>query len=443
MSQHQRFAFHRTAARLGVVCLVGGLSAACSSDTMRFAESPFSNPFASSARLEPQNTASVTPAQSYPTAPVQAQTLPPLSPVAASPLPPVSSAPVAVASAPAAAAVSSARPVSLPGAKGWTAQGGSTVTVGAGDTVKALSNRYGVPETAIRAANGLSGAAQPAAGSAVIIPVYHATAAEAPAVSPAPATAPVRTASAAPTGSARMQLVKGPQPAATVVSSRSATATTVAAAPARTEPAKPAATTRPAAVAKVETKPAAPAQPVAAAKPAQAPTVAKPAQVAKAEPVKAEEPKPVAAAPAPAPAAAPAADPEKTASISKDAPMDFRWPARGRVIAGFGGKGGASNDGINIALPEGTPVKAAEAGTVAYAGNELKGYGNLVLIRHANGYVTAYAHNGEIKVKRGDTVNRGQTIATSGQTGNVATPQLHFEIRKGSTPVDPLPHLGS
>ena len=119
---------------------------------------------------------------------------------------------------------------------------------------------------------------------------------------------------------------------------------------------------------------------------------------------------------------------------------EFRWPAKGRVIAGFGGKGGG-NDGINIALPEGTPVKAAEGGVVAYAGNELKGYGNLVLIRHPDGWVSAYAHNGDLKVKRGEQVARGQTIAISGQSGNVSSPQLHFELRKGSTPVDPMPHL--
>jgi murein DD-endopeptidase MepM/ murein hydrolase activator NlpD len=129
-------------------------------------------------------------------------------------------------------------------------------------------------------------------------------------------------------------------------------------------------------------------------------------------------------------------EPEQTASVSGD----FRWPARGRVIAGFGANGG--NEGINIAVPEGTPVKAAEAGTVTYAGSEVKGYGNLVLIKHDNGYVSAYAHNGSLNVKRGEQVKRGQVIATSGQTGNVTSPQLHFEIRKGATPVDPLKHLG-
>lgn len=122
----------------------------------------------------------------------------------------------------------------------------------------------------------------------------------------------------------------------------------------------------------------------------------------------------------------------------------FRWPARGRIVAAFGAKpNGQENDGINIALPPGTPIKAAEAGEVAYAGNELKGYGNLVLIRHANGFVTAYANASELLVKRGDKVKRGQVIAKSGQTGSVSSPQLHFEIRKGSNPVDPLPYLGA
>ena len=128
--------------------------------------------------------------------------------------------------------------------------------------------------------------------------------------------------------------------------------------------------------------------------------------------------------------------------IKSDASPTFRWPVKGRVIAGFGPKpNGQQNDGINLAVPEGTPVKAAEDGVVAYAGNELKGYGNLVLVRHPNGYVTAYAHAKELLVKRGDQVKRGQVIAKSGQTGNVDAPQLHFEVRKGPAPLDPMPLL--
>ena len=150
-----------------------------------------------------------------------------------------------------------------------------------------------------------------------------------------------------------------------------------------------------------------------------------------------------------------AADPAPTGSVHPEDPApgpaltgaqadaagvspEFRWPARGRIIQGFKAGG---NDGINIAVPEGTSVKAAESGVVAYAGSELKGYGNLVLIRHPNGFVSAYANNGELDVKRGDSVKRGQIIAKSGQSGNVSSPQLHFELRKGSTPVDPTSFL--
>jgi murein DD-endopeptidase MepM/ murein hydrolase activator NlpD len=133
-------------------------------------------------------------------------------------------------------------------------------------------------------------------------------------------------------------------------------------------------------------------------------------------------------------------EPASTGSVAPAADQSFRWPAKGRVIAGYGSSG---NEGINIAMPEGTPVKAAEDGTVAYAGSDVKGYGKLVLVRHTNGYVSAYAHNGELDVRPGEKVKRGQTIAKSGATGNVTSPQLHFEIRKGATPVDPMPHLAS
>jgi murein DD-endopeptidase MepM/ murein hydrolase activator NlpD len=130
------------------------------------------------------------------------------------------------------------------------------------------------------------------------------------------------------------------------------------------------------------------------------------------------------------------------ASEATGALPTFRWPVRGKVITSYGAKtNGKANDGINLAVPEGTPVKAAEDGVVAYSGNELKGYGNLVLVRHSNGYVTAYAHASELLVKRGDTIKRGQIIAKSGQSGEVGSPQLHFEIRKGSSPVDPLQFL--
>ena len=124
--------------------------------------------------------------------------------------------------------------------------------------------------------------------------------------------------------------------------------------------------------------------------------------------------------------------------------LSFRWPVKGRVISGYGAKpGGLRNEGVNIAVPEGTGVRSAEAGVVAYAGNELKGYGNLVLIRHEGGWVTAYAHNKELLVKRGDAVKRGDMIARAGQTGSVSSPQVHFEIRKGATAMDPMRFLSS
>ena len=120
----------------------------------------------------------------------------------------------------------------------------------------------------------------------------------------------------------------------------------------------------------------------------------------------------------------------------------FRWPVRGRIIAEFGARpDGGHNDGIDVAVPQGTSVKAAENGVVAYAGNELKGYGNLVLVRHANNWVSAYANNEELLVKRGDKVRRGQIIAKAGATGAVSQPQVHFELRKGSRPVDPTKYM--
>jgi len=121
----------------------------------------------------------------------------------------------------------------------------------------------------------------------------------------------------------------------------------------------------------------------------------------------------------------------------------FLWPLRGQLIDGYGSKdGGLHNDGINIAAPRGTPIHAADNGVVAYAGNELRGFGNLILIKHADGWVTAYAHTDEILVQRGAMVSRGQVIARTGNSGNVSRPQLHFEIRQGTRAVDPLRFLG-
>lgn len=167
------------------------------------------------------------------------------------------------------------------------------------------------------------------------------------------------------------------------------------------------------------------------------------------------------AAPAlPTPAAAPTAEPvthgappgtnaTTNASTASLEPAyipgsGFLWPVRGKVVSGFGSKAkGLRNDGINIAAPAGAPIRAAQDGVVVYAGNELRGFGNLILVRHDDGYVTAYAHADRLLAQRGDKVRRGQIIARVGSTGSVASPQLHFEIRQGKRAHDPVALLGA
>lgn len=120
----------------------------------------------------------------------------------------------------------------------------------------------------------------------------------------------------------------------------------------------------------------------------------------------------------------------------------MRWPVRGKVLTSFGQRdGGTVNDGIDIMVPEGTPVKAAENGVVIYAGDGLKEFGQTVLVRHENGLVTVYGHNSKINVQRGQKVRRGEEIARSGMSGNAKAPKLHFEVRKNSTPVNPSKYL--
>ncbi|WP_162140937.1 M23 family metallopeptidase [Fodinicurvata sediminis] len=117
----------------------------------------------------------------------------------------------------------------------------------------------------------------------------------------------------------------------------------------------------------------------------------------------------------------------------------FSWPLKGEILSRYGAQGdGRHNDGINIAASEGTVVHASENGVVAYAGNELRGFGNLLLVRHHDGWVTAYGHNSRLLVGRGAEVKRGQPIAEVGNSGSVSRPQLHFEIRKGTRAMDPL-----
>lgn len=170
-----------------------------------------------------------------------------------------------------------------------------------------------------------------------------------------------------------------------------------------------------------------PSRPVTDAAPVAAP-VAAPSGAAGGDPVE------TAAAPAP-PAPAPKAPPPKAGG-------GFVWPVNGKVISAFGGKEqGLRNDGINIAAQRGTPVRAAGDGTVTYAGNELKGMGNMILLKHEGGWSTVYAHAEEVLVAKGDQVRRGQTIARVGSSGDVSRPQLHFQLRRGRDAVDPRRYL--
>src|SRR6185503_9316660 len=122
----------------------------------------------------------------------------------------------------------------------------------------------------------------------------------------------------------------------------------------------------------------------------------------------------------------------------------FAWPVSGRVISDFGATAnGGKNDGINLAASKDAPIHASASGTVTYAGDDLKNYGNLLLVKHSGGYTTAYAHADRLIVARGAFVTRGQVIGYVGQTGDVSSPQLHFEIRSGTTPVDPRSYLSS
>jgi murein DD-endopeptidase MepM/ murein hydrolase activator NlpD len=139
------------------------------------------------------------------------------------------------------------------------------------------------------------------------------------------------------------------------------------------------------------------------------------------------------------PSVAASPPPEPSRPIPARIGKGFDWPVQGKIIEHYGtGPNGTHNDGINIAARAGEPVRAADAGVVAYAGNELRGYGNLVLIKHSGGYMTAYAHNAQLLVKRGQVVKRGQEIAKAGSTGTVDTPQVHFEIRQGTRAIDPI-----
>lgn len=168
-----------------------------------------------------------------------------------------------------------------------------------------------------------------------------------------------------------------------------------------------------------------------------------------AAPAPAGQPMPIPSAqPTPIPSANGDQATAETGSVSTPAPPPrggraFEWPVRGQIISKFGpgASEGMTNPGINIAVPAGTPVHAADNGVVVYAGNELAGFGNLLLVKHDGGWMTVYAHNQQLLVHKGAIVKRGQVIAKSGSTGKVDQPQLHFEVRKDADSVDPMSYL--
>jgi murein DD-endopeptidase MepM/ murein hydrolase activator NlpD len=132
--------------------------------------------------------------------------------------------------------------------------------------------------------------------------------------------------------------------------------------------------------------------------------------------------------------------PSETPKLSGNG--EFMQPVSGRIISSYGPKAdGLHNDGINIQAPKGAPVRAAQNGIVVYTGDDLEGYGNLILVRHQNGLMSAYAHLDKTLIKRGDKVMQGQSIGTVGSSGHVDTPQLHFEIRRGSKAINPTTYL--
>jgi murein DD-endopeptidase MepM/ murein hydrolase activator NlpD len=401
--------------RVVVLALVGIAAAGCS-DSARFDSSSYN----SDRPAPPQNVASTV---APPPAPrVEAQPLPAVSEPAT-----ISAAPGAYnAPAPAYYRPNSQNSditgsvASAPAHGHWTWNGGSAVTVGYGETIDTIARKHSVPSAALMQTNGIRDASQIRPGQRLVIPRY---------VSGAQQTAAARVPSQAAGGN--VHVVQSGDTLMNIARRKGVTLTALAHANHLQSSTKLSIGDRltiPAGGHPVAAAPATPA-PQAAQQPRAVPAtkVASAAPVLNARVAKEE--------------------PHTTESVVKTAEPSgampaFRWPVRGRVIAGFGNKNGAQNDGINLAVPEGTPIKAADDGVVAYAGNELKGYGNLVLIRHSNGYVSAYAHASELMVKRGDTIKRGQVIAHAGQTGNVTSPQLHFEIRKGSTPVDPTQFLG-
>jgi murein DD-endopeptidase MepM/ murein hydrolase activator NlpD len=396
----------RFSPRAAVLALVSVGVAACSADTTRFNDNPFAS------LSNPAPTAGMP----------QAQT-------AQAPQPHAGTSTSVAANSGATSEVTGSVLRKPTSSGNWSWDGGTAVTVAAGESIDTIARRHGVPASVIMQANNITAPATLYPGQRLVIPRYKPSRV---ATTPAPRPAvPTPAPAASPAGNGSVHVVAAGDTLNKIAHRYHKSVNEIA----KANNIQPTATLN---VGDRVTIPGAQASPVKASAPAAG------AQAAPAKPVASAAPKqtePVQNANVVAPTDQLDKEAAKLAEGAGAVPK-FRWPANGRVIAGYGPTtNGQQNDGINIALPENTPVKAAEDGVVAYAGNELKGYGNLVLVRHPNGYVTAYAHTKELLVKRGDQVKRGQVIARSGQTGNVNAPQLHFEIRKGASPLDPTRFL--
>jgi murein DD-endopeptidase MepM/ murein hydrolase activator NlpD len=493
----------RRLALSAAVVLIGGFASGCSSDTARFSDSlftgstyrgdtvvrpPANQPFPGDTMaprgVDPAPTGAV---PGHPgSGAVYGSTM---SPVTGSNLPPVASSqpahpapgetmqPRRVASYEPPAAQPVSRPAQAArqddAARGhgrWSRAGGAEITTADGDTVYSLSRRFGVPVQEIMAANGLHTASDLRYGQKIVIPTYrrddgHGVADARPTREPArndakgdrvavlpqhprikedrkpeaiaaPAAPAARTEASASVRSGRYTVQSGDslyaisrKTGASVAGIKQANGMTSA-------------TVR---IGQVLTIPGADSAKVARADAAD-----------KVDPVKTgtteAAPKTVAATPDEAKPVgytpphkadkqiAAVEDDDKAAAPDGTGIGKMRWPVRGRIISAFGSSG-SEGDGIDISVPEGTPVKAAENGVVIYAGNGLKEFGNTVLVRHEDGLVTVYGHAKSLEVARGDKVKRGQEIALSGMSGDADSPKLHFEVRKNSAPVDPRKYL--
>jgi murein DD-endopeptidase MepM/ murein hydrolase activator NlpD len=396
--------------RAAALALVAISVAACSGDLSRLHEGPFSS------TSSPDATGSVAQTQAAPAA--QGEGAPASTQQAGSARRTASASPARPSAKVGTEVAGTPAPASARRATNWSWDGGTAITVARGETLDSIAKRHNVPTAAIMEANNISAPSAIRAGQRLVIPRYKQT--------QVASAAPISLPAASPSGGAASVHVVAAGDTLGKISHRYGKSVGEIAKANNIDPDGKL---------NVGDRLVIPGARSSAVSSGSASVVAAKPAVATSEPGPPESASMFASA-------APTGKTVTSLAEGTGSLPTFRWPARGRVIASYGPTpNGQQNDGINLALPEGTPVKAAEDGVVAYAGNELKGYGNLVLVRHANGYVTAYAHAKELLVKRGEQVKRGQTIAISGQTGSVNAPQLHFEIRKGASPLDPMRFL--